>query len=251
MDPIFERGDSQKPRGHALLYFTSTDVRDETWATYVVMLPITVDVSKYVPPFLMNQIGEAGAADLSVFAFPPSPEKLEGRDYMNRLADARDDDVVYVGSFNPGDTAGAMMMVSEAVQWYSRLYSEASPAQEPTGPTEPTRGLGVNEVMYGLMSDSDRLGELTRLVGRLRFATEGGEDGLAAEAEADIKLIAEHLPADTRVTRLVDVVRQGGEQGEMLANLYLQRCFHIVREEYERLAEVDKQIEDLEKGQPD
>ena len=42
----------------------------ELLATYLVVLPIQVDVSKYVPPFLMNQIGEIGAKELVSLRIP-------------------------------------------------------------------------------------------------------------------------------------------------------------------------------------
>ena len=74
MDLTFERGDASSPKGHALAYFESPS-GDEVWATYLIVLPITVDVSKYVPPFLMNQMGGDGPTDLSSFAFPPSPRE--------------------------------------------------------------------------------------------------------------------------------------------------------------------------------
>ena len=54
MELNFEIGDPSQPRGHALLYFTDSS-NGQVFATYVVLLPITVDVSKYVPPFLMNR----------------------------------------------------------------------------------------------------------------------------------------------------------------------------------------------------
>ena len=79
MELKFEIGDSSQPRGHALLYFTDAS-SDKIFATYVVLLPITVDVSKYVPPFLMNQVGDTVPGDMSAFAFPPAPEEIENID---------------------------------------------------------------------------------------------------------------------------------------------------------------------------
>lgn len=77
MEIIFEKGSEEKPKGHALLYFRSSSDPEELWASYLVVLPIAVDLSKYVPPFLMNQVGELGPKELSAFAFPPAPEKAE------------------------------------------------------------------------------------------------------------------------------------------------------------------------------
>ena len=70
MDIVFDRGSKEEPKGHALLYFRSRSSLEEIWVTYTVILPITVDVTKYVPPFLMNQVGELGPKELSAFAFP-------------------------------------------------------------------------------------------------------------------------------------------------------------------------------------
>ena len=44
MELNFEIGDPSQPRGHALLYFTDSS-NGQVFATYVVLLPITVDVS--------------------------------------------------------------------------------------------------------------------------------------------------------------------------------------------------------------
>ncbi|GIS65530.1 MAG: hypothetical protein CM1200mP3_17780 [Chloroflexota bacterium] len=46
----------------------------------------------------------------------------------------------------------------------------------------------INDVVYSLMSEADRLGELTKLVGTLRYSMETGEDTLIKDTEADILL---------------------------------------------------------------
>ena len=46
MELVFDRGDRGSPKGHALLYFRSPDDPEAVWVTYIVILPITVDVSK-------------------------------------------------------------------------------------------------------------------------------------------------------------------------------------------------------------
>lgn len=248
MDITFERGNQGEPKGHALLYFTSSLDRQEIWGTYLVMLPITVDVSKYVPPFLMNQLGDLGPKDLSAFAFPPAPEKLESRKYLDDLAEMRDDDIVYGGSINPSDVASGMMAVNEVVQRYAQLYADLAESRQPSKSLEEeaSGGFGVNEVMYGLMSDGDKLNELTKLVGRLRFAMEGGEDAIAREAEADINLLAQHLPEGHQAPRLIESVKSRDARGARLADLYLKRCFHLVQEDYMKLGEVDAEIRALE-----
>ena len=88
MDLSFEIGDRNFPKGHALLYFV--DSLGDWYATYIVLLPVTVDVSKYVPPFLMNQV----------------------------------DDLIDGGVCDMFDVASAMSKVNEAVESYLELYSD-------------------------------------------------------------------------------------------------------------------------------
>ena len=248
MEIEFERGDDQQPKGHALIYFRNSSDLDEIWAAYLVILPITVDVSKYVPPFLMNQVGELGAKDLSAFAFPPAPEKVEGLSRLEELAAARDDDLLFGGTVNPSDVTMMMMHVNEAVQRYQGKYSElvASRWSEEKAPDESASGFGVNEVLYGLMSDADKLSELTRLVGKLRFAAEGGEDALVREAESDVKLLATHLPEGHQVGRLIEAAKAGDTHAMVLTDRYLRRCYHLIREDYAKLGEIEAEIKELE-----
>ncbi len=254
MDLVFERGSQNQPRGHALLFFRNSADTEELWATYLVVLPITVDVSKYVPPFLMNQIGEFGPKDLSAFAFPPFPEQIRDYDYLTELANIRDDDIVFGGSIDPSDVVSAMTVVNDVVENYTQAYSDLAPVAQPAEalPSHEAEGLSINEVMYGLMSDGDKLGELTKLVGRLRFAVEGGEEAMAREAESDIIVLSKLLPENHQIPRLVEAAKSSGSGNAKLANLYLQRCFHILQEEYVRLGELDAEIRALEaeEGQP-
>ncbi|MCH8951700.1 MAG: helix-turn-helix domain-containing protein [Proteobacteria bacterium] len=111
MDVVFDRGSAEHPKGHALLYFRSNSDAQEVWVTYVVILPVSVDVSKYVPPFLIDQVAHMGPKELSAFAFPPAPERLGSYDDLESLAVARDDDILSAGSINPTDVPAAMMLL--------------------------------------------------------------------------------------------------------------------------------------------
>lgn len=256
MDLTFEKGTKEEPKGHAFLYFRNSTNNEEIWATYVVMLPINVDVAKYVPPFLMNQLGDIGPQDLSAFAFPPAPELMESFAYLEDLAEAREDDIIFGGSIDPTDVASSMMLVGDTVQKYAEVYANlvGTLAQSEGASGEQDEalgaGFGVNEVLYGLMNENDRLNELTKLVGRLRFAVEGTEESLVKEAEIDISLLSQHLPEDHRTATLVELIKNTGDNGEELANLYLQRCYHLVHEEYVDLGQVEERIRSLESGSP-
>ena len=202
MDLTFDRGSQDEPKGHALLYFRNRADAGEVWATYVVILPITVDVSKYVPPFLMNQVGELGPKDLSAFAFPPTPEQVESYDALENLARRRDDDILFAGDIDPNDVARGMMSINEAVQKYADIYGMHAPALGAPQEDEE-EGADLKDVLYELMSESDRLEELTKMVGRLRFAVEGADARQVEEAERDIRLLARHFPENHNIPGLV------------------------------------------------
>ena len=238
----FELGNSELPKGHALLYFKDSS-QGTVLATYLVLLPITVDVSKYVPPFLMNQVGDFGPGDMSAFAFPPAPEGVESLEYLMDLANKRQDDLVFGGEVTASDVSSSMMKVNDVVQEYLELYEGAydieSPAlDEPKSASE----LHVNDVMYSMMTEPDRLNELTKLVGRMRFAVESGEKSIVKEVESDVNALSEYLPEAFQIHRLLQWASEVSHDSSHMTDLYLKRCFHLSREEYKELGDIEAQI---------
>ena len=250
----FERGSQDAPKGHAFVYVRGGGGADDVWASYIVMLPVSVDLAKYMPPFLLNQMGDASIQDMSAFAFPPAPEMMDGMAQLDALAEMRDDDVLYAGVCNTDDVPSMMMAVGDAVQAYSDAYNAAleqsGGAAMGTGGGDSDAleggGFAVNEVMYGLMSDADKLNELSTLVSKLRFAVDSGEDALIREAEADIGLLSRHLDFDHKTERIVSGVKRGDDNSRRLTMLYVQRCYCIVHEDYITLGQVEEQIAAIE-----
>ena len=242
----FTYGNLDTPTGHALVYFVDAS-GEGYYASYVVLLPIMVDVTKYVPPFLMNQVGEIGPGDMSAFAFPPAPEKVESLDLLESLAKNRKDDLIFGGNCEANDVAGSMVKVNEIVEQYLEIYESflGLPAPEPTGDSNSLDAGHVNDVLYSLMSESDRLGELTKLVGRLRYGLEAGEQSLIEETESDIRALGNYFPTTYQVTSLLQSARQSDQKSAALADLYLKRCFHLSREEYVELGKIESDIEEL------
>ena len=111
----FVNGSESNPKGHAFVFFEDP-TSGICYGSYVVLLPITVDVSKYVPPFLMNQVGELGAGDMNAFAFPPAPEPVESLEYLLQLSDQRSDDLIDAGTISSSDVTDSMMKVNEIVE---------------------------------------------------------------------------------------------------------------------------------------
>lgn len=243
MELSFEIGDRNFPKGHALLYFV--DSLGDWYATYIVLLPVTVDVSKYVPPFLMNQVGEFGPGDMSAIAFPPAPEKVASLEEIKDLAVLRSDDLIDGGVCDMSDVASAMSKVNDAVESYLELYSDDLFVREGIPEISGNSDDGINDVVYAFMSQPDRLNELTKLVGKIRFAVEGNEAAILEETEKDIKTLSSHMPEGFQIDNLTKWALESGVKADKLTELYLKRCFHLSLEEYAELGEVEAKINEI------
>ena len=262
MDLLFERGDHSNPRGHALLYFRVDTEPDRVYVSYVVTLPIKADLAKYVPPFLASHLGALPLNELSAFAMPPVPEAVESYEEIDRLSAQRGDDLVYGGNMFSFDLPRMMETVTDAVQSYSALYGAvanavtalpsdaaaeaAAPRQPEPEPSEEERAFGVNEVLFSFMSEGDKLNELSRLLGRLRFAVEGSDSAAADEAGEEIAVLARHLPAEFRLGNLLAVAKDTSERSSQLAKLYLDRCFRLSAGNTGEAVRLEQQIQELE-----
>ena len=276
MDLIFDNGDYQNPRGHALLYFRVDTEPDTVYATYVVTLPVKSDLTKYVPPFLASHLGNMPLSDLSAFAMPPVPEAVGSFAELEHLSLLRGDDLVFGGSMFSFDLARMMETATEAVQVYSSLCSDSlamnstpaegaaaaiseelretlqapqAPEPEPEPEEEPDDSLNVNEVLFSFMSESDKLGELSKLLGRMRFAVDGSDQAAADEVGAEITVLSRHLPESFKVGDLLEAAKDNSERSSQLAKLYIDRCFRLSAGEEVAATELDAQIQ-LLKGQP-
>ena len=100
--------------------------------------------------------------------------------------------------------------------------------------------------MYSLMSDMDRLEELTKLVGRLRYSVEAGEDSLGKETEEDILALSSYFPDSYQIENLLRWAKETNDDSAATkTDLYLKRCFLLAKEEYVELGKVEKDISQL------
>lgn len=245
MDLMFERGDPDAPRGHALIYFRDASDAGVVAATYVILLPVTVDLQKYVPPFLAGQIPGGDEGGLSAFAFPPAPEAVESRDWVLSTADARGDDVIYGGERPLSDPMALMGAVAEIVEEYGDRYDARAGEPAPSSGPDPEAALpaaAVDDVVYAMMSEADRLTELTKLTGRLRFAIEGGDRETAADANAHMRAVALHMPGNRRIDQLIEAAADPSEDSSKVAQLLLERAYALYREDYLRVKALDEEI---------
>ena len=248
----FDIGEPDKPRGHAILYFRSL-ASSEVLATYVLILPIQMDMGKYLPPLLASQLGGAAAEmmgeGMSSFAAPPVPEAVESVGYLERLARLRGDDLVSGGDVTLGDAAAAMHEAAEAVQEYNRLYrqhveSAAPPSAEPQA-IEAAGAADVQRVLYDLMSERDRLGELSKLVGTMRFAVDRGDSALADETDAGLQALEQLLPEHYWIAKVRVSARDTSDAGARLSQLYVERCYKLLDEDYRGVEELERTIAEV------
>ena len=242
MDLYFERGATEAPKGHALVYFRQKYDPESVLATYIIALPIKVDVSKYIPPMFANQMQGMASQDLAGFAFPPLPEQFENLDLLRHLAETRDDDLIDGGTGDANDPMGLIQLVSELQQEYSRLWEQSLETR--VLPEAST----VNELIYELMGEQDKLSELSKLVGKLRFASEGSDTRLMKETEDEISTLARYLPEHYWIPRLIQTTEMPAASAAILAQLYLERCYKLYEEDYRRLQEVEQEIKRMEES---
>ena len=112
--------------------------------------------------------------DLSAFAMPPLPEPVDSYEELETLCDQRADDLVFATSMFSFDLPRMMESITEAVSAYSELCNqrfgqEVTPGGElqqqlNEAASEEDRSFDVNEVIFSLMSEADKLAELAKLL---------------------------------------------------------------------------------------
>jgi hypothetical protein len=244
MAVTFELGDPDRPKGHALLYFRNAENRDEILATYVVVMPIAFNPAKYVPPAFAPRLPPAMAA-VTATALPPIPEVTEGVDAVRRLAEYRGDDLLDGGTIDP-DPERLMVATHEISQQYAVRYKQAlerlprEPVEEPVPDEDVLRWM--------LMDEKERIGELAKLTGQLRYAVEGGDQHLTRTTAAQIRRLGRLLPEKYRIDEFLEAAQRPGQTGRRLAELYVDRCYKLSNEQYEELGRLDREIEELKRA---
>ena len=252
----FELGDSERPRGHAILFFRDPGERDRVWATYLVIPPIAMDLSKYVPPLLAAQLpaGLAGMTGVpNVYPLPPFPEAVGSLDEVKSLAEARNDDLLDGGVLPTSDLPRLMLAVSEAGERYTALYEQAQSRARATAPVaEKPAGesgdIDVDVILLDVMTPSEKIGKLAKSLGTLRYAVEGGDGVLARETLAEMQKVARRLEPKFRTEELLAAAQEPGPRGELLAQLYVERCYKLANEDYAGVAELERRISAARSG---
>ena len=252
----FLRGDEQSPRGHAIFIARSTLDSRVVLATYCVVPPTPLSLAKYLPPLFASQISPEelqDATSVPVMPIPPMLEEGSTFEHLQMLADRRDDDMVDLGSINPNDNAARMQMAAQGCQEYGQLYvnytsrfpqpESLSPAQEESIPLDD---LSPEELQISTMTDRERLAELSKMVGMARYALDGHDTELLQRTKKEMLRLANRLPDKYRGDELITSAVEPGERGAKLAQLYIERGYKLLDEEYADIPGIERSIRELQ-----
>jgi hypothetical protein len=263
----FELGDADAPRGHAILYARLSGPGERYVATYCVTLPISFSLGKYLPPMFSGQLPAEAlneGAEMSAMPIPPMLEEVESYDALRQMAEARGDDLCDIGTLLISDDTQRMIFAAEACAEYGRAYAEFQRRWATTSPggrassgaasgssssssanSGPLDDMDPEMIVASALPERDRLGEIARLAGQARYAIDGHDTRLLTEVSGQLRMLAATLPEKYRAEQLVEAAIRPDEVGAHLAQLYIQRAYRLLDEDYINIPPIEQQIREL------
>ena len=255
----FELGDADAPRGHAILYARLSGPGERYVATYCVTLPISFSLGKYLPPMFAGQLPPDALGDgagMSAMPIPPMLEEVESIETLRQMAMARDDDLCDIGTLLISDDSQRMAFAAEASADYGRSYAAYQarwPSPEAAQPERASAAaaqatfepMDAQMVVASALPERDRLGEMARLAGQARYAMEGHDSRLLEEVSGQLRMLASTLPEKYRADQLAEAAVRSDEASARLAQLYLQRAYKLLDEDYINIPPIEQEIRDL------
>ena len=234
-----------------MVYFRANGDPSTVLASYVVVPPISMDFSKFIPPMFAAQLPGILPSGPQVFPLPPIPEKVESLAWLQALAESRDDDLIDAGAVDPMDFQRLLSLMTDLAGEYGQLYERRTPPTEASPEADLPHGseVDVDELFMSLMSDNEKVGRLAKMTGTVRYAVEGNDQALLDETVREMERVGKHLANRYRVADLILATRNPDPRGGRLAELLLQRCYKLAAEEYDALKALDTEIESLNKEQ--
>ncbi len=253
----FLRGDPQAPKGHAIFIARSTTDTHTVLATYCVVPPMPLSLAKYLPSFLASQLSPEDlqdATNVPVMPIPPMLEEGSTLERLQMLAQRRDDDVCDIGTVNPKDEGARMQLVAQGCQEYGQFYVNYAstfaqvPSIESAEEEAPLAldDLDAEELLLQTMTDRQRLAELGKLVGVARYAIEGHDTTQVQETKLRMRRTAEPLAEKYRTDELIAAAFDPSERGARIAQLYLERAYKLLDEEYADIPRIERAIRELQ-----
>ena len=249
----FLRGNPQTPRGHAILFARVSGDARAIYCTYCVVPPIPMSIEKWLPPMLRAQLPPEElreATNITGTPIPPMLEEVSSLEYLDALAERREDDLCDIGPISSRDEMMRMQMAITGSQEYGQIYASYTSPLKPieakfSAPIELDE-LDTEELLYQTMPDRQKLAELGKLIGTVRYAI-GGSDAQLQEETQKKMLLLSHLLADKyRGKELVKAAINPEAEGAKLAELYLSRAYKLLDEEYADIPGIERSIRELQ-----
>jgi hypothetical protein len=218
-----------------------------------------LSLAKYIPSFLAAQFPPEelqDATSLPVMPIPPMLEEGNSLEQLQILAERRDEDLCEIGRVNPRNEKENMELVAQSCQEYGQFYmnyastfrlKEVAPAlpsieDEPL----PLDDLDAEELLIQTMTDRQRLAELSKLIGMARYALDGKDTDLLQETRQRMQRVARALPEKYRSTELISAATDPHTRGGRLAELYIERGYKLLDEEYADIPGIERAIRELQ-----
>jgi hypothetical protein len=184
------------------------------------------------------------------------PEKFEGGlAALDRVAELRSDDLIDGGTLRMTDPLYALQPVTDIGAQYAERCASffASSAAEAESAVAERQGgarggVDVDDLLLQVMPDREKVGRLARLTGTLRYAIGGGDTRQIDETVSEMQRVARHLSDKFRPTELIAAARSPEPRAAQLAEVYLERCYKLLDENYAALADLDTRIDQLKKS---
>lgn len=251
----FLRGNPQAPKGHAILIARSAGDSRVVYSTYCLVPPIPMSLAKYLPPLFAAQIPAEELQDATNIAGMPIPPMLEDAfdlDYLEMLAEYRDDDLCDIGTISSKDEVSRMQLATTSSQEYGQMYSSyistlrRTPSSAQIHEPAPLEEVDAEELLLQTMPDRQKLAELGKLVGTARYAIGGHDTALLQETKRKMLRFVNLLADKYRGQELVAAATDTREQGARLAELYLKRAYKLLDEEYADIPGIERAIRELQ-----
>ncbi|GHO45461.1 hypothetical protein [Ktedonospora formicarum] len=247
----FLRGNSRAPKGHAIFIVRNRSNTQNIFCTYCVIPPIPMSIAKYIPPLLAAQLPTEELQDsdaITGMPIPPIPEEGQNLEYLEMLAEYRDDDLCEIGTVSSKDDMSRMNLAAEGCQEYGQLYASYIANLQTQKRTEShftMEELDADSLVLHAMPDRQKLAELGKLIGTARYAIGGHDQKLLRETEQKMLSLSQTLAEKYRGGELVAAAISSSERGSKLSELYLSRAYKLLDEEYADIPDIEKAIREL------
>ena len=250
----FELGDSQAPRGHAILYARTSGGSEGYLATYCIVLPIPFAIGKYLPPILAGQMPLEAMSqtmpDVSAMPIPLMLEDAPSLPTLRQLAERRGDDFCDMGTVVIGDDTHRLTFAAEACNEYGQLYATYRRGwPDPESLHDPAErvldDLDLDTMIATALPERQRLGELSRLLSQARYAMETGDQHQFDAVVSSLRGVARSLPEKYRAEQMIEAALRADATGPRLAQLYLQRAYKLADEQYIDIPPIEQEIREM------